>query len=174
MELTSAERFFAKSMGVLAIAFLVAGLVFVLANEPLIRVVNVAGNWLGMPAAPYEGLVPGSGLDQASYSGAVAAAASTLGPCKVAPVHHLWLALTFALMMMISYMSLLIWRDVRTNLNLAPPLMLSKLVSSGTGLTAFYLSRGYFADLLIVFVDFPIFLFVLVAYWRAKRSREDF
>lgn len=86
------------------------------------------------------------------------------------PVQKFHLALTNSMMLMITYISYMVWKDVKKNLNMVPVLMLSKIVSSASGLLFFFFSARYFAYLVLAITDFPIFLIVYILYKRVPRA----
>jgi len=65
------------------------------------------------------------------------------------PNQNFYLALTNALMLMIVYMSCMVWKDVKKNLNMVPALVICKFASSMTGLLFFIFSARYFAYLVV-------------------------
>ena len=134
-------EFFRRSMGVLGAAFFVGGFLFLIFPDQFIQMTN----WF-----------PRGG----------AAAAPVVSP---ASPPRLWPILTFTMMMMIAAISGLNWLDPRKYHGWVPLLLFAKACSSLTGLLVFWLSStGYLADLLSFLTDFPIFLFVLVIYLRAR------
>jgi predicted neutral ceramidase superfamily lipid hydrolase len=87
------------------------------------------------------------------------------------PNQNFYLALTNALMLMIVYMSYMVWKDVKKNLNMVPALIICKFVSSVTGLLFFIFSARYFAYLVVTITDFPIFLVLYILYRRVRGAK---
>ncbi|MBI3272177.1 MAG: hypothetical protein HYZ53_24505 [Planctomycetes bacterium] len=87
------------------------------------------------------------------------------------PPERFWLALALSMMTMITYIGIMGWRDVRRNLVLVPVLLLSKLCSSvvGVSLTFTQGSPGYLA---LPLSDFPIFLVTAFLYVRVLRAQR--
>jgi len=79
------------------------------------------------------------------------------------------LLLQTSMMLMITYISYMVWKDVKKNLNMVPVLMLSKIVSSASGLLLFFFSARYFAYLVLAITDFPLFVIVYILYKRVRR-----
>ncbi len=150
---SSAENFLKNTMGVLALVFLVALLVFALAPDGLIRVLNGIGKVFGMEPARLVSEFP----EQANF--------------RYVP-HRLWLVLSLSLMATITYISYLIWRNPRKHMALVPVILLSKLASSLFALIYFFAQQRYFVNLVAFITDFPIFLIVLFAYIRVVLQKE--
>jgi len=91
----------------------------------------------------------------------------------IAP-HRLWVSLAFSMMIMISFICLMNFLDPKKYIGWTPILILSKFVSSTTGLIAFWAGERYFADLIVFITDFPLFVFIVIIYWRAKSSAEQY
>ena len=88
-----------------------------------------------------------------------------------------WLSLTVSMMSTITVLSFLIYRDVKANYRMALPLVLAKFSSSFAGLAFFVCGfacpgSGWntLANLLILFTDFPLGVFMLILYVRVRRE----
>jgi hypothetical protein len=143
--MTGRLEFFRRSMGFLAICFFVGGFLFLIFPDRLIQVTN----WIPRGEAPAAPLV-------------------SLPPLSQAPP-RLWPILSFTMMMMITTISALVWLDPKKYQAFVPLVLFSKACSSLTSLLVYWIAgHGYVADILGLFVDLPIFLFILIAYLRAR------
>lgn len=103
--------------------------------------------------------------------GLVNTVADTIGVAKTPiPVQHFYLALTNSMMIMLVYMSYMVWKNVKRNLNMVPAIMVCKFASSATGLLIFIFSARYLTYLVIPLTDFPIFLILFVLYRRVQKT----
>jgi len=153
-EYSSAENFLKNLMGILALIFLVCFLIFALAPDGLIKVLNVIGDKIfGLEPARLVSEFP----EHANF--------------RFVP-QRLWLILALSLMATITYLSYLVWRNPRKNLPLVPVILLSKLTSSLVALIYFFAQQNYFVNLVAFITDFPIFLVVLFAYLRVVIQKE--
>lgn len=82
---------------------------------------------------------------------------------------NFYLALSNSMMIMIAYISYKVWQNPRENLNLLPVLILSKTVSSLTGLVLFVLTSA-FGYLAIFVADFPLAVIAFLLYRKIKAA----
>lgn len=82
-----------------------------------------------------------------------------------------WVPLAVSMMVMITVICALAWRDVRRYRALIPILLVSKAASSAVGLGTWLLHSHGFHDLVVFLTDFPIFVLCAVMYWRAAPRR---
>src|SRR6266566_739384 len=93
---------------------------------------------------------------------------ASLAPSQVPVASDFWLALAVANMATITVCAWLAAGDVRGRRALAYPIVVSKLVSSGTGLLLFVQWTHAFPLLTIALVDLPIAVILLRALGRAR------
>lgn len=89
--------------------------------------------------------------------------ANTTPPAPGGP----WVPLSVSMMVMITVICALAWRDVRRHRALIPILLVSKGTSSLVGLGIYLTASRSFHDFVAFATDFPIFLLCLVMYRRA-------
>ena len=83
-----------------------------------------------------------------------------------------WVILSVANMMTISACCFIASLNVRSTMNYAIPVFISKLTSSGLGIREFIISRPHgFHYLVIALVDFPLFLIAFLFYIKAAGSK---
>ena len=82
-----------------------------------------------------------------------------------------WVPLSVSMMVMITVICALAWRDVRRYRVLIPILLVSKAASSAVGLGTWLLHSHGFHDLVVFLTDFPILVLCAVMYWRAAPRR---
>ncbi|MBN2160441.1 MAG: hypothetical protein JW807_13690 [Spirochaetes bacterium] len=148
MELTKNETIMKYTALVYAVVFIVAVLVFIVIPEGMLGAMNDISRAL-FPSLPL-----------AADSG------------------KFWLSLTVSMMATITALSLLIYRDVRSNYRMAVPLVTAKFTSSLLGL-GFFLAGfacvdtawNTLANLIILFSDFPLGVLMLVLYLQVRRER---
>uniref|UniRef100_A0A7C3REN7 Uncharacterized protein n=1 Tax=Archaeoglobus fulgidus TaxID=2234 RepID=A0A7C3REN7_ARCFL len=83
---------------------------------------------------------------------------------------NFWRSLTFAYMMTIAFLALLIASNVTIYWRFLIVLFIAKVSSSSAALT-FFLSGGGFYSLVITFVDFPLALFFIGLYLWIWKNR---
>lgn len=89
-----------------------------------------------------------------------------------------WLSLTVSMMVTITVLSIMIYRDVRSNYRMAVPIAAAKFTSSLFGL-GFFIAGFVFPDTgwntlanaAILFTDAPLGIVMLVLYLMVKRER---
>ena len=167
MELTGAERFFKKAMGVLALIYFGAGAIFILFPDQILQTANVVAGWAGLSKAPVASDIPIHVIWPLLYGDGKAMPNSL----ATLPPDRLWVSLAFSMMVLIGVLCLMVFINPRKYIGWTPLLLVCKLASSGAGLASYLLSERYFANLLVPIVDFPIFLFVAFIYWRAARAK---
>lgn len=142
MELTKQEKNLKNLMGILAIVFLGADLVFLFFGRELFDVLNSISKVIfpNLQPAPYS-------------------------------TEKFWLSLANSMMLMIAYMSFKVWQDVRQNINYVPVILLSKIASSISGLVFFLMEPRLFVHLVVFISDFPIFVIVLLFYSKVKKCK---
>jgi hypothetical protein len=84
-----------------------------------------------------------------------------------------WLSMTISMMSGVTITSLLIWKDVKANFNMAIPLFTMKFFSAIFGLSFFLLGNSSnnwnaLANLVIFITDFPLGIFMLFLYKKVK------
>lgn len=139
--LTRREDILRKFMLASAITYFLVGLAFALIPHQIFGAIN----WLSLRIAPGFELIPPS-------------------------VEKFWLALGFSLMMTIAALCFFAYRNIRENINLIVPLLISKAVTSLTSLVFFIVSARYFAYLVIFVVDGSIFWITLVFFILGYRA----
>jgi hypothetical protein len=89
-----------------------------------------------------------------------------------------WLSLTVSMMVTITVLSFMIFRDVKGNYRMAVPIVAAKFTSSLFGLGFFIAGfivpdTGWntLANLAILFTDFPLGVVMLVLYLMVKKER---
>src|SRR6266446_3967663 len=137
--LTAPER--ARWLRIFAGLFALGTLAFLLRPDDTVRNLDRVGSLLGFP---------------------------TLAPSRVPVASDFWLALAVANMATITVCAWLAAGDVRGRRALAYPIVVSKLVSSGTGLLLFVQWTHAFPLLTIALVDLPIAVILLRALGRAR------
>ena len=135
------EKQFKIFMRISAGVYFVAGMVFVIAPEWTLRAINAVSAAL----VPDLELVP-------------------------ILVEKFWLALAFSMMMTITALCYIAQHNIRKNKGYAIPLLISKAVSSLTGLCFFVFSARYLAYFVIFAVDGSIFVVTLLLFLRASRK----
>ena len=139
--LTAPERALARWLRLFAGLFALGTLAFLLRPDDTVRNLDRVGSLLGFP---------------------------TLAPSRVPVASDFWLALAVANMATITVCAWLAAGDVRGRRSLAYPIVVSKLVSSGTGLLLFMQWTHAFPLLTIALVDLPIAVILLRALGRAR------
>jgi len=139
--LTAPERALARWLRLFAGLFALGTLAFLLRPDDTVRNLDRVGSLLGFP---------------------------TLAPSRVPVASDFWLALAVANMATITACAWLAAGDVRSRRALAYPVVVSKLVSSGTGLLLFVQWTHAFPLLTIALVDLPIAVILLRALGRAR------
>src|ERR1051325_9308109 len=139
--LTAPERALARWLRLFAGLFALGTLAFLLRPDDTVRNLDRVGSLLGFP---------------------------TLSPSRVPVASDFWLALAVANMATITACAWLAAGDVRSRRALAYPVVVSKLVSSGTGLLLFVQWTHAFPLLTIALVDLPIAVILLRALGRAR------
>jgi len=139
--LTAPERALARWLRLFAGLFALGTLAFLLRPDDTVRNLDRVGSLLGFP---------------------------TLSPSPVPVASDFWLALAVANMATITACAWLAAGDVRGRRALAYPVVVSKLVSSGTGLLLFAQWTHAFPLLTIALVDLPIAVILLRALGRAR------
>ena len=139
--LTAPERALARWLRIFAGLFAFGTLAFLLRPDDTVRNLDRVGSLLGFP---------------------------TLAPSRVPVASDFWLALAVANMATITACAWLAAADVRSRRALAYPVVVSKLVSSGTGLLLFVQWTHAFPLLTIALVDLPIAVILLRALGRAR------
>jgi len=139
--LTAPERALARWLRIFAGLFALGTLAFLLRPDDTVRNLDRVGSLLGFP---------------------------TLAPSRVPVASDFWLALAVANMATITACAWLAAADVRSRRALAYPVVVSKLVSSGTGLLLFVQWTHAFPLLTIALVDLPIAVILLRALGRAR------
>ncbi len=139
--LTAPERALARWLRLFAGLFALGTLAFLLRPDDTVRNLDRVGSLLGFP---------------------------TLSPSRVPVASDFWLALAVANMATITVCAWLAAGDVRGRRALAYPVVVSKLVSSGTGLLLFVQWTHAFPLLTIALVDLPIAVILLRALGRAR------
>jgi len=139
--LTAGERRLAWWLRFFALLFLVGAVGFLVRPDETVRDLDRVGALIGLPGLPASG----------------------------APVaSDFWLALAVANMATITACCWLAAMDVRARRALVYPVVVSKLVSSATGVLLFVRWAHAFSLLSIALVDFPIALILLAALRRAR------
>ena len=139
--LTAPERALARWLRLFAGLFALGTLAFLLRPDDTVRNLDRVGSLLGFP---------------------------TLAPSQVPVASDFWLALAVANMATLTVCAWLAAGDVRGRRALAYPVVVSKLVSSGTGLLLFVQWTHAFPLLTIALVDLPIAVILLRALGRAR------
>lgn len=139
--LTREERHLRLLMGICVVAFGTTTLSFLFAPAIVGRNLATIGEWAGF--------------------------ANTAPPTPGGP----WVPLSVSMMVMITVICALAWRDVRRYRVLLPILLVSKAASSAVGLGTWLLHSHGFHDLVVFLTDFPIFVLCAVMYWRAAPRR---
>ena len=139
--LSAPERALARWLRLFAGLFALGTLAFLLRPDDTVRNLDRVGSLLGFP---------------------------TLSPSRVPVASDFWLALAVANMATITVCAWLAAGDVRGRRALAYPVVVSKLVSSGTGLLLFVQWTHAFPLLTIALVDLPIAVILLRALGRAR------
>jgi hypothetical protein len=137
------------------VMFVLAGLVFLLFRNELFQFINYQGALLGFAESP----VPDGN-------------------------HWFFLTMTNSMMVMIAYMSFAIAYDPRKYFLYLPIIILSKLASSATGLTFFFVTRcytpactaqggldgaAYYSNLVVFTSDMPLAIIAVVLYFQGKK-----
>ena len=140
LHMTKEERFFKFFMGLSAITYLIAGLIFALAPGLTLKILNFLGKLApGLPEIPIA-------------------------------TEKFWLSLAFAMMMTITCLSYMVSVNVRKNKHYTVPLLIAKAASALSALAFFLFSARYFAYLAIFLMDGAIFWITLVFYGLANRA----
>lgn len=140
--LTREERQLRLLMGICVVAFGGTTLAFLLAPGLVGRLLGTIGEWTGF--------------------------SNTTPPAAGGP----WVPLSVSMMVMITVICALAWRDVRRYRNLIPILLVSKAASSLVGIGTFLLASRAFHDFVVFATDFPIFLLCAIMYGRAAPRRQ--
>ncbi len=143
-ELTRAEIQLKRFNRLFAWVYLISGLYFLFLGSFLLRSLNALSKVI-MPSAP---------LYDASEG-------------------YFWLALAFSMMMMLAYISLLVSRDVRKNLEMTRIIILSKFCSSFLYIFLF-VTKGQLAYLAGFFTDAPLFVIYVILYHNIVKKHLVF
>ena len=91
-----------------------------------------------------------------------------------------WLSLTVSMMVTITVLSVMIFRDVKGNYRMAVPIVAAKFTSSLSGLGFFIAGfvipdTGWntLANLAILFTDFPLGVAMLVLFMKVRKERAS-
>jgi len=167
-EITSADLFFKKSMGVLGIIFLIGAILFALIPEQLESMLNWFAGIIKMDKAPVVKNIP------VSAYWAVLNNDNPIPPEMGAlPSQRLWNGLSVAMMVMITVICLACYVNAKKYMNWVPLLLISKGTSSLMGLFTYFYVHKYLTNLIALITDFPIFLFVLFIYLRALNAKTS-
>jgi hypothetical protein len=172
VELTRQEVFFRKSMGVLCIMFLIGAVLFAVIPDHLLRAVNWTGNMFDLqaPVVPskvtiskemWETWIDPSGTTP--YSDEI----------RSVPGARIWVGLAVSMMIMITVIAGMNYLNPRKYIGWVPLLLISKGSTSALGLIYFFFFAKYFSSLIMTLTDFPIFLFVLIIWLRARGAQKE-
>mgnify|MGYP001409533888 CR=1 FL=1 len=172
MDFTPKENFFRKSMGVLCLIFLLGAILFATIPDPLLRVFNWSGALLKMkaPLVPtqitinkdmWDSLIDPSNTE--AYSDQI----------REWPGPAIWIIMAVTMMLMIAFITGMNFINPRKYISWIPILLLSTASTSILGLLYFYFQARYLSTLIIPIVDFPIFLFVLIIWLRARSDQGE-
>jgi hypothetical protein len=163
--------FYRKSMTVLAVVFFVAGLLFLLAPDAVVRTTNWASKISSstMEAPVVSDLaIDGAWNNQYLKNNGDGSAMEQMIPGR------LWAILSFTMMMMITVICAANAINPYRYVGWVPLLIFSKLCSSVTGLLVFKIGDGhYMSDLSAFATDFPLFVFILVLYLLARGTLNE-
>ncbi len=172
VEYTREEVFFRKAMGILCIMFLIGALLFALIPDPLLAAINWTGQWFGLKAP----LVP----TQISITKDVWN--TLIDPRHTAPYRDdisgwpgssMYEGLAVTMMLMIAFIAGMNFLNPRKYISWVPLLLVSKGASSVLGLLFFFFHAKYLSNLLLTITDFPIFIFILVIWLKARSSQHE-
>lgn len=140
--LSTDEKILKWFMLISALMYLIAGTIFIVAPQFVLKAINSVAGWLQL------------GLKE----------------IPVHP-EAFWVTMTFSMMMTITVLSLIAFANIRRNQGFIVPLCVAKLTSSLSSMAYFILAEKYFAYLVIFAVDGFLFVVTLGLYLRAKRAR---
>ena len=175
IELTKQEIFFRKSMGVLCILFLLGVILFATIPDHLLSMINSVGTLFDLKRPLVPSAIP---IDEGLWKGQIAknvdGAPYDPGITKV-PGTRLWIGLAVTMMFMISVIAGMNFINPRKYIGWVPLLLISKASTSVLGII-FYFGFGeykYMSNIILTITDFPIFIFVLVIWLRAKSAQKE-
>ena len=172
IEWTKQEDFFRKSMGILCICFLLGALLFGVLHDGLLYVINEVGSLLNMkaPIVPSKITITKdmweTHIDKRNtqpYSDDI----------RELPGTSLWVGLAVTMMIMIAVIAGMNFINPRKYIVWVPLLLISKFSTSVLGLLYYFFSAKYLSNILMTVTDFPIFLFVLIIWLRARSSQKN-
>lgn len=163
--------FYRRSMGALAIIFLVAGFLFLLVPDKTVSMIN----WFARSPGAVTKAPVVSALDRdVMWDTLYPEQPRTMLEMSVLGPHRLWVVLAFSMMMMITLICLMNWINPYKYHGWVPILLFSKACSSITGMVVYQVSPfHYLADLTIFITDFPMFLFILVVYLLSRSALRE-
>ncbi len=145
---------FKKLMGILGIIFLIGGVLFAVIPEHFQVLLNYTGAMFGLDKAPV----------------AMEITSNIIGQERGAD--RLYVILACSMMMMITVISFACFFDPRKYIGWIPLLLISKITTSVLAVAFYFWADRYFANLVAVFTDFPIFVLVLVFWLRARGAEQ--
>jgi hypothetical protein len=169
---THKELFFKKSMGVLCILFLIGALLFGLIPDKMLSTINWTGSLVGLqaPLVPSRVSITKDMWDTQIDKKRIQSYSPTI---RSWPGARLWVALAVSMMVMIAFIAGMNFINPRKYIGWIPLLLISKGTSSALGLAYFFFHAKFLSNLILTIVDFPIFLFVLVIWLRARSAQKE-
>lgn len=175
-ELSKAEKFYRKSMGVLALMFLIGAVLFGLLPDHLLRVLNWTGAFLNMnqPLVHSQITVNAEQFNQIQKD--VKPQQQFKEGTKGIPGDRLWVGMSVTMMVMIFFIAFMNFVNPRKYMGWVPILLVSKFTTSALGFAYFFTAPTYkyLSALIMPITDLPIFFFILVIWLRARSSKNKF
>jgi hypothetical protein len=140
--MTRAEKHLRLWMGISGFLYLSGGLVFLFLPHPLLEVLDSLAGVIHLGT-----VLPGA-----------------------MPAERFWNLLAFSMAMTITTASAMVVLDPKANKDFCIPVIFSKIASWFSALVYFAAVSRAFAHLVIFLVDFPLFVFTVVFYRRARRE----
>ena len=172
IELTRQEDIFRKSMGVLCILFLIGAVLFGVLHDELLRVMNWVGGLFGMqaPLVPTQIPINKEMWETLIDLGNTQPFSDSL---REFPGTSLWEGMSVTMMIMIAFIAGANFLNPRKYIGWIPILLVSKFTTSALGLLFFFFHAKYLSNIIMTITDFPIFLFILVIWLRARSAQKD-
>ena len=172
IEYTREEVFFRKTMGILCILFLIGAVLFGMIPDEILRVLNWTGTLLGMKAPLVPTQVP---ISKELWT-------TLIDPANTQPYTDdimkwpgtgLWEGMSATMMIMITFIAGMNFINPRKYIGWVPILLVAKLSTSVLGLVFYFFHAKYLSNIIMTITDFPIFLFILVVWLRARSAQKD-